>query len=59
MASWVYDVNIKRNLNIKFWEIGNEIGGKWQAGYNVKKRGIIDPKNTANIAEYLLENESC
>ncbi len=43
-ASWVYDANIKRNLNIKFWEIGNENWGKWQAGYNVKDRGIIDPK---------------
>ena len=43
-ASWVYDANIKRNLNIKFWEIGNENWGKWQAGYNVKERGIIDPK---------------
>ena len=43
-ASWVYDANIKRNLNIKFWEIGNENWGRWQAGYNVKNRGIIDPK---------------
>ena len=43
-ASWVYDANIKRNLNIKFWEIGNENWGKWQAGYNVKDRGIINPK---------------
>ena len=43
-ASWVYDANIRRNLNIKFWEIGNENWGKWQAGYNVKNRGIIDPK---------------
>jgi alpha-L-arabinofuranosidase len=43
-ASWVYEVNIKRGLDIKFWEIGNENWGKWQAGYNVKERGIIDPK---------------
>ena len=54
-ASWVYDANIKRNLNIKFWEIGNENWGKWQAGYNVKDRGIINPKNTENIVEYLLK----
>ena len=43
-ASWVYEVNIKRGLDIKFWEIGNENWGKWQAGYHVKERGIIDPK---------------
>jgi alpha-L-arabinofuranosidase len=43
-ASWVRDVNIKRGLGIKFWEIGNENWGKWQAGYNVKERGLIDPK---------------
>ena len=49
-------LTLRRNLNIKFWEIGNENWGKWQAGYNVKKRGIIDPKKyTANIAEYLLK----
>lgn len=43
-ASWVEDANIKRGLGIKFWEIGNENWGKWQAGYNVKERGLIDPK---------------
>ena len=43
-AKWVEEVNIKRKLNIKFWEIGNENWGPWQAGYNVKKRGIISPK---------------
>ena len=43
-ASWVREVNVNRNLNIKFWEIGNENWGKWQAGYQVKDRGTIDPK---------------
>ena len=43
-AAWVKDANIKRGLGIKFWEIGNENWGKWQAGYNVKERGLIDPK---------------
>ena len=43
-AKWVEEANIKRKLNIKFWEIGNENWGPWQAGYNVKNRGIISPK---------------
>ena len=37
-AGWVKDANIKRGLGIKFWEIGNENWGKWQAGYNVKRK---------------------
>lgn len=43
-AKWVEETNIKRKLNIKFWEIGNENWGPWQAGYNVKNRGEISPK---------------
>ena len=43
-AEWVREANIKKKLNIKFWEIGNENWGPWQAGYNVKGRGIISPK---------------
>ena len=54
-ASWVYDANIKRNLNIKFWEIGNENWGKWQAGYNVKERGIIDPKKYGQHCRIFIE----
>ncbi|MBL6594282.1 MAG: hypothetical protein ISP58_04325 [Flavobacteriales bacterium] len=54
-ASWVYDANIKRNLNIKFWEIGNENWGKWQAGYNVKERGIIDPKKYGEHCRIFIE----
>ncbi len=54
-ASWVYDANIKRNLNIKFWEIGNENWGKWQAGYNVKKRGIINPKKYGEHCRIFIE----
>ena len=54
-ASWVYDANIKRNLNIKFWEIGNENWGKWQAGYNVKNRGIIDPKKYGENCRIFIE----
>jgi hypothetical protein len=54
-ASWVYDANIKRNLDIKFWEIGNENWGKWQAGYNVKERGIIDPKKYGEHCRIFIE----
>lgn len=54
-ASWVHDANIKRNLNIKFWEIGNENWGKWQAGYNVKERGIIDPKKYGEHCRIFIE----
>lgn len=54
-ASWVYEVNIKRGLNIKFWEIGNENWGKWQAGYNVKERGIIDPKKYGQHCKIFIE----
>ena len=54
-ASWVYEVNIKRGLDIKFWEIGNENWGKWQAGYNVKERGIIDPKKYGQHCKIFIE----
>jgi len=54
-ASWVYEVNIKRGLNIKFWEIGNENWGKWQAGYNVKERGTIDPKKYGQHCKIFIE----
>ena len=54
-ASWVNEVNIKRGLNIKFWEIGNENWGKWQAGYHVKERGIIDPKKYGQHCKIFIE----
>ena len=54
-ASWVYEVNIKNQLGIKFWEIGNENWGKWQAGYNVKDRGIIDPKKYGEHCRVFIE----
>ncbi len=42
-AEWVREVNINRKLNVKFWEIGNENWGQWQAGHYVEGRGFIDP----------------
>jgi alpha-L-arabinofuranosidase len=54
-AAWVNEVNIKRGLNIKFWEIGNENWGKWQSGYQVKERGIIDPKKYGEQCRVFIE----
>jgi hypothetical protein len=54
-ASWVYEVNIKNQLGIKFWEIGNENWGKWQSGYNVKDRGVIDPKKYGQHCRVFIE----
>lgn len=34
-AEWVRDVNIKRGLGVRYWEVGNENYGRWQAGYDV------------------------
>jgi len=54
-ASWVYEANIKRGLGIKFWEIGNENWGKWQAGYHVKGLGMIDPKKYGQHCRIFIE----
>lgn len=32
-VAWVKDMNIDRKLGVKYWEIGNEIHGSWEAGY--------------------------
>jgi hypothetical protein len=32
-AAWVKDMNVTRKLGVKYWEIGNEMGGSWEAGY--------------------------
>ena len=53
--SWVKEANINRGLNIKFWEIGNENWGKWQAGYEVKDRGTIDPQKYGQHCKVLLK----
>ena len=58
-AEWEKEVNIKRGLGIKFWEIGNENWGKWQAGYNVKERGIIDPKKVMRGGSFLCNDSYC
>lgn len=34
-ADWVKHYNIERNLNIKYWELGNENYGPWQAGFDL------------------------
>lgn len=34
-AEWVRDVNIKRKLGVKYWEVGNENFGSWEKGFVV------------------------
>ncbi len=31
-ADWVYYANVYKGYNVKFWEIGNENAGNWEAG---------------------------
>lgn len=31
-AAWVHYANNVRGFNIKYWEIGNELGGEWETG---------------------------
>ncbi|MBN1129050.1 MAG: hypothetical protein JXA71_08690 [Chitinispirillaceae bacterium] len=38
-ADWVRDVNIVRRRNVKYWEVGNENFGSWEAGYDVSVCG--------------------
>lgn len=40
-ASWVRDLNISKNKGAKYWEVGNENYGPWQAGYTVSDLGQI------------------
>ncbi|NQT27921.1 T9SS type A sorting domain-containing protein [candidate division KSB1 bacterium] len=35
-AEWVMDVNIDQGLGVRYWEVGNENYGSWQAGYEVE-----------------------
>lgn len=43
-AKWVREVNKKQRLGVKFWEIGNENLGIWEAGYHVPGLGVISGK---------------
>jgi hypothetical protein len=40
-ADWVRDINIQKGKEAKYWEVGNENYGKWQAGYIVSDLGQI------------------
>lgn len=40
-AAWVRDLNIKKQKGAKYWEVGNEHYGSWQAGYEVSGLGVI------------------
>ena len=32
-AEWVKWANKKMGYNVRYWEIGNELGGSWEAGH--------------------------
>lgn len=34
-ARWVEYVNVERGLDVKFWEVGNELYGDWETGHHV------------------------
>ena len=38
-AAWVKDMNITRKMGVKYWEIGNEMYGSWEAGYTASGKG--------------------
>ena len=54
-AAWVRNANIENKLDIRFWEIGNENWGPWQAGYEVPGRGTISPKKYGEHCRIFIE----
>ena len=42
-ADFVRHMNNDLNANIKYWEVGNENYGPWQAGYSVNEQHFINP----------------
>jgi len=47
-AEWVRWANIKNNFGVKYWEIGNELNGGWEAGH-------IRPDGSEMTAEKYVE----
>jgi hypothetical protein len=45
-AAWVHYANIIKSYNIKYWEIGNELGGNWEIG---------GPLNSTDYARRFIE----
>lgn len=68
-AAWVNQYNVVQNLGIKYWELGNENYGPWQAGFDLatpqlyadacvifaQKMKAVDP--TIKIGVVLYEGE--
>ncbi|MBS1704966.1 MAG: alpha-L-arabinofuranosidase [Armatimonadetes bacterium] len=49
-AAWVQEANITRQMGIKYWEVGNECYGTWEADNNTRPH---DPITYANrFAQY-------
>jgi len=47
-AAWVYYANLVKGYGIKYWELGNEMGGDWEAG---------GPLNASDYARHFIEFE--
>lgn len=41
-AEWVRDVNVRRGLGVKYWEVGNENFGDWEAGSRLPDAPPLD-----------------
>lgn len=41
-AEWVRDVNVRRGLGVKYWEVGNENFGDWEAGSRLPDASALD-----------------
>lgn len=39
-AAFVHRMNVELGANIKFWEIGNEVYGSWEVGFNVNGSNV-------------------
>jgi alpha-L-arabinofuranosidase len=43
-AGFVHKMNIDLDAEIKYWEVGNENYGGWEAGHEVNDRGVVTGK---------------
>ena len=48
-AEWVRWANITNQFNVKYWEIGNELEGSWEAGNTRPDGSKMDAKKYAQI----------
>ncbi|GMA56406.1 hypothetical protein GCM10025858_09090 [Alicyclobacillus sacchari] len=41
-AAWVQDANVTHHYGVKYWEIGNEMYGSWEAGNFANNPGLCE-----------------